>query len=182
MSAVRQLLTSRRRWWKKLSDKLRSELEKKNDTRGSPVVTAPASYWPRRSGNLTTWRQRRLQVAYISLLLPFIAFPFHRTIYISVQHCCEAQCIQQQFYLSASVCPKVSVCRTLQNDNDRMLFRKAYSVCVWLLSWLYFIHFTPVFVLFCTSCYCIYFIVFIFFLHNLFTSAFCHLYFYMNTI
>ena len=43
-----------------------------------------------------------------------------------------------------------------RNFIDRMLFRQAYSVSVWLLSWLYFIHLTAVFVLFCTSWYCVF--------------------------
>jgi len=69
-----------------------------------------------------------------------------------------------------------TVSNSAQHDDrnfiDRMLFREAYSVCVWLLSWLYFIHLTAVFLSFCTSCYCVFI-----FLHNLFTAAFCHLYF-----
>ena len=51
-----------------------------------------------------------------------------------------------------------------QHDNrnfiDRMLFRQAYSVSVWLLSWLYFIHLTAVPVLFL-----LYATVFFIFLH-----------------
>ena len=51
-----------------------------------------------------------------------------------------------------------------QHDNrnfiDRMFFRQAYSVSVWLLSWLYFINLTAVPVLFL-----LYATVFFIFLH-----------------
>jgi len=43
---------------------------------------------------------------------------------------------------------KLSAQHDDRNFIDRMLFRQACSVCVWLLSWLYFIHLTDVFVLF----------------------------------
>ena len=62
--------------------------------------------------------------------------------------------------------------RGLVAPHHRMLFRQAYSVSVWLLSWLYFIHLTAVFVLFL-----LYAIVCFLFSAYLFITAFCHLYF-----
>ena len=43
---------------------------------------------------------------------------------------------------------KLSAQHDDRNFINSMLFRQAYSVSVWLLSWLYFIHLTAVFVLF----------------------------------
>jgi len=64
-----------------------------------------------------------------------------------------------------------------QHDNrnfiDKMLFRQAYLVSVWLLSWLYFIHLTAVPILFLLHAT----VFFLYFSSHLFTAAFCHLYF-----
>ena len=72
---------------------------------------------------------------------------------------------------------KLSVQHGDRNFIDRMLFREASSVYVWMLSLRYFIHLTAVglglFVLFCTLYFML--LCFLFFFHNLFTAAFCHL-------
>jgi len=61
---------------------------------------------------------------------------------------------------------------TKNYQNQSVLVQTTTWLCVWLLSWLYFIHLTAVFVLFCTSCYCVFY-----FSSQFMYSCVCHLYF-----
>ena len=107
----------------------------------------------------------RMQITHYLVQLPVLPIISSMSFYPNIPIIHHLRSRTHSFKLSA------------QHDNrnfiDRMLFRQVYSVSVWLLSWLYFIHLTAVPVLFLLhATVCVFY-----FSSHLFTAAFCHLYF-----